>query len=66
MSTLKRMFIYPKDIQRMSGKTDRSARKLITKIRFHLGKQKHQLVTIKEFCTFMKLPEEEVLNYITD
>ncbi len=64
MTAPKRMIIYPKDIQLINGKTDRHARGILVRIRHHLGKEKFQPVTVKEFCEYMKLNEEEVRKYI--
>jgi hypothetical protein len=56
----KRICIYPKDVQVLTGKSERSARKIIAKIRLIHSKGKHQLVSLKEFCDFIGLEEMEV------
>ena len=56
----KRICIYPKDIQVLTGKSERYARKVVAQIRQHYDKSKYQLLTIKEFCDYMGLLEEEV------
>jgi predicted RNA-binding protein YlqC (UPF0109 family) len=61
-----RLVIYRKDVERILGKSDRTARKVLAAIRKKLGKQKHQPVSIKEFCQYMNLSEEEVLPYLHD
>ena len=61
-----RMVIYAKDIQRITGKTDRSARNIIYALRQSLGKQKHQFISVREFCAFMKISEQEVAPYLED
>jgi len=61
-----RLCIYPKDIQRITGKSDRYSRELLRKIRLHLQKQEHQLVTIEEFSTYMGLSLEAVQQFIID
>jgi hypothetical protein len=55
-----RLTIYPKDIQRITGKSDRYGRLLLRKIKIHFNKQDHQFVTIEEFCTYTGLKEEVV------
>jgi hypothetical protein len=45
--------MYPKDVQIVTGKSERYGRTIINKIKEHLNKEKHQLVTIDEFCDFM-------------
>lgn len=66
MITVHRLVIYRKDVERIIGKSDRTARKVMVAIRKKLDKEKHQPVSIKEFCCYMNLPEEEVLPYLND
>ena len=61
-----RLCIYPKDIQRITGKSERYSRDLIQKIKIILNKPDHQFVTVQEFCTYMGLPLEAVQVFITD
>lgn len=61
-----RLCIYPKDIQRITGKSERYSRDLIHKIKTILNKPDHQFVTVAEFCTYMGLPMEAVQVFITD
>jgi hypothetical protein len=61
---IKRMVIYAKDIEYITGRTDRSARKVMATIRKRLGKEKHQYVSVGEFCGYMGLPEEEVIKHL--
>ena len=63
---MKRLCVYTKDIQIITGKGERYARKIIQKIKQNLGKKKHQLVSIKEFCDYVDLQYEEVLNSINN
>jgi len=60
----KRMVIYTKDIQRITGKSERTARQIMSYIRTTLGKRRHQLVSVGEFCSFVGLSEDEVAKYI--
>jgi len=50
-----RICIYPQDVQIITGKSERYGRKIIKNIKDKLKKQKHQLVTIDEFCEYMGL-----------
>lgn len=59
-----RLIIYPQDIQRITGRSERYARKILTKVKKRLGKEKHQLVTCDEFCNFLGLPAEDVERYL--
>ena len=61
-----RICIYPKDIQVLTGKSERYARKVVAQIRRHYDKSKYQLLTIKEFCDYMSLNEEEVRSSLIE
>lgn len=60
MKQNKRIIIYPKDIMLITGKSERYSREIIKKIKLANNKQKHQLVTVQEFCTYMSIPIDEV------
>ena len=59
-----RMVIYTKDIQNMFGKSDRSARILMQKLRKMFGKSQWQYISVAEFCEYTGLNEEEVREYL--
>ena len=61
---MKRVVIYPKDIMIITGKSERYSRYLIQRIKKHLGKEDHQVVSISEFCTYMGLDELEIQSSI--
>jgi hypothetical protein len=61
-----RLCIYPKDVQRITGKTERYSRMLLKKIKKHFTKEDHQVITITEFCQYMGLKKEEVLSFICE
>jgi hypothetical protein len=54
---MERVCIYPKDVQIVTGKSERWGREIIKKIKSHFSKQPHQLVSIDEFCTYMGLDD---------
>ena len=60
-----RIIIYSKDIQLLTGKSDRAARTLLQKIRIKIGKGKDQAITIHEFCEYLGLSEKEVMQILT-
>jgi len=64
MSNLKRLCIYPKDIMRITGRSERYSRLLFKKIKDHFGKEKHQVVTFKEFPEYTGIEEDIVNQYI--
>ena len=61
-----RLCIYPKDIVRITGKSERFSRDLIQRIKLKLGKEEHQFITIEEFCQYAGLQAEIVKELIRD
>lgn len=61
---MSRICIYPKDVQVVTGKSERYGRSIIKSIKENLNKEAHQLVTIEEFCTFMGFETSEVQGLI--
>ena len=59
------MVIYAKDIEKVTGRSDRYARKVMAAIRKKLGKEKYQLISLTEFCNYIGLPKEEILKYLS-
>ena len=62
----KRACIYPKDIQRITGRSERYGRILLQEIKDFLGKESYQFVTTKEFSQYSGIEEEIVNKYIID
>jgi hypothetical protein len=56
----KRLCIYPKDIQRITGKSYRQSARLLQKIRIELRKLENEFVSIEEFCLYTSLKMEQV------
>ena len=61
-----RVCIYPKDVQRITGKSERYCRTLLQKIKEYFKKEEHQFVTIEEFCNYTGFKEEKVQGVIVD
>jgi hypothetical protein len=59
-----RLCVYPKDVQRITGKSERYGRMLLLKIRARFKKQEHQFVSIQEFCSYTGLELEQVISFI--
>lgn len=59
-----RIVIYPKDIQQITGRSEWYGRRIIAKIKEQQGKEKEQLVTVKEFSEFIGILEEEVASFL--
>ncbi|MEL1241670.1 hypothetical protein AAEO59_11475 [Flavobacterium sp. DGU99] len=62
----KRLCIYPKDIQRITGKSYRQSIRLLQKIRKDLNKLENEFVSIEEFCFYTSLKHEQVITLIVD
>jgi len=59
---MERICIYPKDVQIITGKSERWGRDIIKKIKVKFSKENHQLVTIEEFCNYSGLSLPSVLE----
>ena len=55
MKRLNRIVIYPQDIALLTGRSDRYGRMIIKRIKEHLNKQDHQLITIQEYADYMAI-----------
>jgi hypothetical protein len=55
-----RLCVYPKDVQRITGKSERYSRTLLQKIKASFPKQEHQFVSIEDFCTYTGLKQVHV------
>ena len=58
------MVIYSKDVANITGKSKRTCRNMLRTVRESLGKNKNQLITVKEFCFIYGLEEEHVYKYL--
>jgi hypothetical protein len=61
-----RLCVYPKDVQRITGKSERYGRMLLLKIRERFNKEEHQFVTVQEFCNYTGLNVDQVQPLLTD
>ena len=62
----KRACIYPKDIQRITGRSERYGRKLLNDTKNFFGKESYQFITIKEFAEYSGIEEEIINKYLID
>ena len=60
MKTTNRMIICAKDIELVTGKVERTARRIMAKIRIKNNKPPSAYITIEEFCEYTGLKEERV------
>jgi hypothetical protein len=56
----KRIVIYAKDISNITGRKERTARKMIAQIRKKYKKKKGDYISVKEFCEHTGLEENLV------
>ena len=61
---MERICIYPKDVQIVTGKSERWGREIIKKIKTKFNKEEHQFVTIDEFCQYMGLNSNDVKHLL--
>ncbi len=60
MNSLSKVIIYPKDVAIITGKSYRASWQLLKKIHAYYKKDKHQVVTVQEFCEYMGIGEDAV------
>ena len=60
-----RIVIYTADIMHLTDKSESYARKEIQTLKKFLNKEKHQKVTIKEYCQYYGFNLEEVLGVLS-
>lgn len=60
----KRLYIYTKDVMRITGKGRSASQNMIRKIKENLSKRKHESITVIEFCEAEKLSIEQVNLYL--
>ncbi|WP_185140489.1 hypothetical protein [Chryseobacterium sp. 6424] len=63
-NTTRPTLLYPKDIQRITGKSERYSRSLMTRIKPTCTNPTIRFLTVEEFCTYMGLPYESVKELI--
>jgi len=60
----KRIVVYAKDVENITGRRPRTARKLLEQVRKHFGKNKDQFVTVREFSQFTGIEEELIREFL--
>lgn len=65
MNQLKRrVVVTTADVRQLTGYCACTASRLLTKIRKHFGKPMRSHVYVKEYCAYMSLDEDFMMNYI--
>ncbi|TWF39604.1 hypothetical protein FHW36_10541 [Chitinophaga polysaccharea] len=59
-----RIVIYAKDVMNITGRSERTARKILQQIRQANGKRKGDMVTVAEFCQFIKIDENQISAFL--
>ena len=59
-----RICIYPKDVQLITGKSERWGREIIKKIKEKFNKEDHQLITIDELRSYLGIEPDVVRKLI--
>ena len=59
-----RQVIRAQDIQIFFGKGERMSYKMIAEMKKHFNKERHQPITIDEFCSYYKVKKEDLLTAI--
>ncbi|UZD23916.1 hypothetical protein PBT90_11005 [Algoriphagus halophytocola] len=60
----RRCIICAKDIQMITGKSERYAHYLIQKMKAFFKKENHQFITVREFSEFSGITLEEIREYL--
>jgi hypothetical protein len=66
MRVPKRICIYSKDVQNITGRKEKTARRLLQTIKQKLGKSNDSFITIQEFCEHTGISQEEVSKFMID
>ena len=61
-----RLFFYTSDLMRISGKCERSCRRIMKKMRDFFKLEKHQELTLHQVSEFLKIPVEQLAPYLTN
>ncbi|OLY90716.1 hypothetical protein SAMN05444008_101389 [Cnuella takakiae] len=62
--TVHRPVIYPKDIMKVTGRSERGSRKMLAAIRTRYNKHGNAFVTVEEFCRYTGIPEDLIIPFL--
>jgi hypothetical protein len=57
---MKRILLYCKDVQTITGKSERASRELLRKIKIYFNKESHHAVTVDELCEYLGIKPESL------
>lgn len=61
---MSRLFMYPKDIMVLTGKSERQARRIHKQVREVYGKGPHTQLTFEEFCAHYEISVDSVMEQL--
>ncbi len=56
--------MYASDLMMLSGKSERTARRLLQTMKDHFGLEKNQQITFHQVAEFLCIPVDQILPYI--
>lgn len=59
-----RLFIYTSDLMLVNGKSEKTCRRLLQKMKDHFGLEKRQDLTYYQVCEYLRIPVDHFLPYI--
>lgn len=59
-----RIVIYAKDVMNITGRKERTARKLLSQIRKRHQKKPTEFITVEEFCSYTGIKEEKIWPFL--
>ena len=59
-----RLCIYPKDVQRITGKSYRQSIRILNTVRQIFDKPRNSYVSVNEFCIYSGLTYDEVAGFL--
>jgi len=62
--SLPRLAVYPSDLQRITGQSERTCQRLINKIRDMFGLDRHQHVTVYQASDYLGIPVAELSRFM--
>ncbi len=61
-----RIVVYAKDVENITGRKPRTARKLLQQIRKAFGKSKDAFITTREFSAYTGIDEDLIRDFLID
>ena len=63
-SPLQRLTVYPSDLQKITGRSERTCQRLMNKIRDMFGLGRQQLVTVHQASEYLGIPMNDMYSFI--